>query len=79
MKLKNTTTYEVNKIIQSIKSKNSSGYDEISSRILKISTSYIISPLTFIFNKILNTGIFPGILKFSVVKPLHKKMILLIF
>ena len=39
-------------------SKNSSGYDEISSRILKISAPYIISPLIFISNKILNTGVF---------------------
>ena len=65
IKLKNTTTYEVNKIIQSIKSKNSSGYDEISSGILKISAPYIISPLRFIFNKILNTGIFSGKIKIS--------------
>jgi hypothetical protein len=36
MKLKNTTTHEIDKIIHSIKCKDSSGYDEISSRILKI-------------------------------------------
>jgi hypothetical protein len=34
--LKNTTTYEINKIIQSMKPKDSYGYDEISIRILKI-------------------------------------------
>ena len=49
------------------------GYDEISTRILKISAPYILSPLTFIFNKILSTGIFPDRLKFSEVKPLYKK------
>jgi hypothetical protein len=37
MKLKNTTTHEIDKIIHSIKCKDFSGYDEISSRILKIS------------------------------------------
>jgi hypothetical protein len=51
IKLRNTTTYEIEKIIQSLKSKNSYGYDEISSTILKVSAPYILSPLTYIFNK----------------------------
>ena len=68
-----TTTHEVNSIIYSLKTKDSYGYDEISSRILKISAPYILSPLTYIFNKILSTGIFPERLKFSEVKPLFKK------
>jgi hypothetical protein len=71
--LKNTTTYEINKIIQSIKPKDSHGYDKISIRILKISAPFIVSPLTYIFNKILSTGIFPERLKFSEIKPLYKK------
>ena len=49
------------------------GYDEVSTRILKISAPYILSPLTYIFNKALTTGIFPDRLKFSEVKPLFKK------
>ena len=53
--------------------KNSYGYDEISARILKASTPYVSSRLTYIFNKILSTGIFPDRLKFSEVKPLYKK------
>ena len=36
------------------------------------STPYVSSPLTYIFNKILSTGIFPDRLKFSEVKPLYK-------
>jgi len=68
MKLRNTTTYEIEKIILSLKCKNSYGYDEISSRILKASTTCGSSPLTNIFNKILSTGIFPDRLKFSEVK-----------
>jgi len=70
MKLRNATTYEIEKI-HSLKCKNSYGYDEISSRILKASTPYVSSPLTQIFNKILSTGIFPDRLKFSEVKPLY--------
>jgi hypothetical protein len=73
IQLRNTTTHEVEKIIYSLKSKHSHGYDEISSRILKASTSYVSSPLTYIFNKILQTGEFPDRLKFSEVKPLYKK------
>jgi hypothetical protein len=44
----------------------------ISSWILKVSTPYVLSPLTYIFNKILQTGTFPDRLKFSKVKPLYK-------
>ena len=43
MKLKNTTMQEVKKIINSIKCKDSAGYDAISSRILKKSAPYIVS------------------------------------
>jgi len=68
-----TSTNEINKIIQSLKTKDSHGYDEIFSRILKISTLYILSPLTCISNKVLYSGIFPDRMKFSIIKPLHKK------
>ena len=71
--LKMTTTREIDKTIHSLKCKDSYGYDEISRRILKISASYILSSLTYIFNKILSTGVFPDRLKFSEVRPLFKK------
>ena len=58
IRLKNTTTNEINKILYSLKCKDSYGYDEILTRILKVSAPYILSPLTYIFNKILSTGIF---------------------
>jgi hypothetical protein len=74
MKLRNTTTtHETEKIIYSLKSKNSDDYDGISSRILKVSTPHVLSPLTYIFNKILQTDVFPDRLKLSEVKPLYKK------
>jgi len=47
IKLNNTTTYEINKIIHSLKNKTSHGYDEISDKILKASAPFIPSPLTF--------------------------------
>jgi len=40
---------------------------------LKESTHFITSPLTYICNKSLSSGIFPSRLKFSELKPLHKK------
>jgi hypothetical protein len=58
IKLNNTTMYEIVKMIHSLKCKNSYGYDEISSRILRVNAPYILSPLTYLFNKILSTGIF---------------------
>jgi len=72
MKLKFTTPKEIKKIIKSLKSKNSHGYDGIPMKILKVSTPFITSPLTYICNKSLLSGIFPSQLKFSEIKPLHK-------
>jgi hypothetical protein len=66
--LKFLSSKEVENIIKSLKTKNSAGYDEISTRLLKIS-----SPLTHICNKSISFGIFPDCLKYAVVKPLFKK------
>jgi hypothetical protein len=64
-----TSTQEIGKIIKSLKTKNSHGYDEISVKIfLKWSAPFIVSPLTYICNKCLEMGIFPSRLKFSIVK-----------
>ena len=75
MTLKYTTPKELEKIIKSIKSKkkNSHRYDGIPMKILKVSTPFITSPLTYICNKLLSSGIFPSQSKFSEIKPLHKK------
>jgi hypothetical protein len=67
------TTYEIVKMIKSLKSKNTSGYDEISNRIIKLSSPFIISPLTHICNAALNSGVFPDRLKYAIVKPIYKK------
>jgi hypothetical protein len=61
IKYSNTTTYELNKIIKSLKSTNAHGYDEIPLKILKIVSDCIISPLTYIYNKSLSAGVFPDI------------------
>ena len=49
---------EINKIIDSLKDKNSSGYDEITKKTIKISIPFIISPLINICNKMLAQGIY---------------------
>ena len=71
--LKPFSTTEIIKIIKSLKTKNSFGYDEISPYILKLSAMYISSPLTYICNKVIATGIFPDRMKYSIVIPILKK------
>jgi hypothetical protein len=72
MVFKTFSTQEITSIIKSIKTKNSSGYDEISTKLLKISANYICSLLSYICNKSVSTGIFPERLKYSVIKPLYR-------
>jgi len=67
------TTHEINKITDSLKNKTSHGYDEILNKILKASAPYILSPLTYILNKVLSSGIFPNRLKYSEIQPSYKK------
>ena len=62
--LKCISTKEFENITNSLKPKNSSGYDGTSTKLLNIS-----SPLTHICNKSLSPGIFPDRLKYAVVKP----------
>ena len=73
MVIKTFPTNEIISIIKSLKPKNSFGYDEISPKILKISANYISSPLTYIYNKAISKGVFPGRLKYSIVTPIFKK------
>jgi hypothetical protein len=65
------STTEIWKIIKSLKTKSSYGYDKISSRMLKAIMPFIISPLTYICNQSLAQGIFPDRLKFAV-RPIFK-------
>ena len=55
----------VRKTIQNLPSKNSSGLDGISSKLIKIIEPAIIKPLTLLINQVLNTGIFPDELKIA--------------
>ena len=48
------------------------GYDDISTKILKISCPFISSPINYICNKMLFWGVFPDRLEYTITKPLHK-------
>jgi hypothetical protein len=71
--IKPVTTEEIERIIYSFKTKDSCGYDQISLRVLKLSTPYMSLPLNYICNKIMQHGIFPERLKYSVINPLYKE------
>jgi hypothetical protein len=73
MKIIPITEAEIKCIIHSMKPNKSSGYDEITSRILKTCLSLISHPLNYIYNHSLCTGIFADRLITAVVKPLFKK------
>ena len=70
--IKTFSTKEIITIIKALKTKNSHGFDEISTKLLKICATYICSPLTYICNKSTLSGIFPEHMKFSIVKPIYK-------
>jgi len=73
IKLKNTTIGEIEKIIIQLNNKNSCGYDEVTAKILKTVSPFIVSPLTHICNRMLATGTFLDRLKYSEIKPIYKK------
>ena len=51
---------EITEIIKSLKWKNSYGYNEIPTKLLKISLPFIMSPLTYKINRLLSMGTFPA-------------------
>jgi len=61
------------KIITLTINKNSCGYDEVTAKILKTVSPFIVSPLTQICNRMLATGTFPDRLKYSEIRPIYKK------
>jgi hypothetical protein len=61
--IKFTSSKEIERIIKSMKVKNSGGCDGITTKMLKVSVPYISSPLNYICNKSVRSGIFPTRLK----------------
>jgi hypothetical protein len=73
IKIVPTSEAEIKSIILSLESRNSSGYDEITSKILKACASLISQSLSHIYNHYLYTRLFPDCLKISIVKPVFKQ------
>merc|ERR1712240_460962 len=73
MYLFNTNTVEILKIIKSLKNTNSTGYDDFTTKFVKLSASLIAPALVKIFNLAISTGIYPDSLKIAKVIPVFKK------
>lgn len=68
-----TDTTEVINIINGLKNKKSSGYDNFNVNLVKCIAEEIANVLTYIINLSFSTGVFPDSLKLSIVVPLLKK------
>ena len=66
----NVDENDVISIINNLQSKNSCGWDSISTKLLKQIVSGISKPLTILINQVLNTGIFPDKLKIAKIIPI---------
>jgi hypothetical protein len=69
-------TKEIENITKALKSKNSPGYDEMATKILKVSSPFINPPLNYTCNKTLSKGICPDGLKYLITKPLYRYLII---
>ena len=67
-----TSELEISKIINKLENKNSYGYDQISNKLIKELRPVISHPLTVIFNKSLEEGKFPELMKQADTIPLYK-------
>lgn len=63
----------INEIIDSLAVKTSSGFDGISTKLVKSVKEVLIKPVTLIINQMITTGIFPDKLKIAKVIPIYKK------
>uniref|UniRef100_A0A1B6KQP0 Endonuclease/exonuclease/phosphatase domain-containing protein n=1 Tax=Graphocephala atropunctata TaxID=36148 RepID=A0A1B6KQP0_9HEMI len=64
-----TSEAEVIRIINSLKTSNTAGFDGTSTKLLKACSSEMSKPLTYLINKSISTGKFPKQLKKAIVKP----------
>jgi hypothetical protein len=71
--LEKTNTEEIDNIIKSLTKKNSSGYDNLSTKLLKSLDKNINILLALIVNQSITQGIFPDKLKLAIVSPIYKE------
>ena len=70
---KTVSESDVKNAFADLKPKNSCGYDELSSKMLKSISHCLIEPFTLIANQCLTKGIFPDHFKTAEVLPLYRK------
>ena len=73
MYLFNTTLAEVLNTIKSLKNTKSAGYDDFSTKFIKLSATIIAPELVKNFNLAISKGIYPDNLKIAKVIPIFKK------
>ena len=70
--IQNVSITKVYKLLSTIKTSKSAGYDRISGKLLSDAAEAIAPTLTAIFNASINTGIFPDDFKIAIISPIHK-------
>jgi hypothetical protein len=63
----------VRKTINNLPTKNSCGFDGVSTKLLKVIEPVILKSLTLLINQVLYSGVFPDKLKIAKVIPIFKK------
>ena len=69
---RNITNAELVSVLKKTKACKAPGLDKISRKLLKAAGNCIIESLVYIFNLVLNTGIFPDEMKLAKVTPIYK-------
>ena len=64
---------DIHTIIRNLGSKNSAGYDGLSSKLLKALAPVLIKTITLLINQSLRSGTFPDKLKIGKIIPIYKK------
>jgi hypothetical protein len=73
IKINPVTETEITRTTLSLKSKNSSGYNGISNKIMKLCRQQISKPLSYVINKSIFMGVYPERLKYAIINLIHKK------
>lgn len=70
--LLNTDAYEINNIITNLPNSSAPGWDNITTKFIKLSKHVLIPIICHICNLCFENGVFPYIFKMAVITPIHK-------
>lgn len=68
----NTDHEEVSSILMNLKSNSAAGFDNIPTKFLKLSKELIVPILTYLGNLCFTKGVFPSLMKQSIITPVYK-------